>query len=72
MTNGAERMDVGLLLSRALDEQPPPDLPERVVATLALLATGVELFRLASDAPLSPLAPRGQVSERDAEKEKEE
>ena len=57
MGSGAEDLDVGLLLKQALDDQPPPDLPERVVTTVALLATGIELFRLASEAPLSPLEP---------------
>ena len=40
------RLDIRALLALAMDEQPPENLPERVMARLALLTTALEFGRL--------------------------
>ncbi len=50
------QVDTSHLLALALDECPPADLPERVMALVALLATGVEWLRLVAEVPLEAAA----------------
>lgn len=49
------RSDIRALLLIALDEKPPDNLPERVMARVAMLTTVVELGRLIGAAPLEAL-----------------
>ncbi len=44
--------DIRALLLLALDDKPPDNLPDRVLARLALLTTIVEFGRLLTAAPL--------------------
>lgn len=46
------RIDIRALLLIALDEKPPDNLPDRVMARVALLTTAVEFGRLIAAAPL--------------------
>jgi len=46
------RVDIRALLLIALDEKPPENLPDRVMARVALLTTAVEFGRLIAAAPL--------------------
>ncbi len=55
---GTPRGDIRALLLIALDEKPPDNLPDRVMARVAMLTTVVELGRLVGAAPLEWL---GQV-----------
>jgi hypothetical protein len=52
---GAPRSDIRALLLIALDEKPPDNLPDKVMARVALLATAVEFGRLVTAAPLEML-----------------
>ncbi|HEX2872782.1 MAG TPA: hypothetical protein VHP33_16080 [Polyangiaceae bacterium] len=49
---GVPRVDIRALLLIALDEKPPDNLPDRVMARVALLTTAVEFGRLIAAAPL--------------------
>ena len=49
---GAPRSDIRALLLIALDEKPPDNLPDKVMARIALLTTAVEFGRLLTAAPL--------------------
>lgn len=52
---GEPRNDIRALLLIALDEKPPDNLPDKVMARVALLTTVVELGRLLTAAPLEML-----------------
>lgn len=52
---GTPRIDIRALLLIALDEKPPDNLPDRVMARVAMLTTVVELGRLIGAAPLEVL-----------------
>jgi len=52
------QIDIRTLLLIALDEQPPANLPERVLARVALLTTVVEFGRLLAAAPFDWLTQR--------------
>ncbi|HYQ29869.1 MAG TPA: hypothetical protein VER04_21720 [Polyangiaceae bacterium] len=52
------RIDIRALLLIALDEKPPPGLPERVMARVAALTTIVEFARMLGAAPLDWLVHR--------------
>lgn len=45
------RVDIRALLLIALDEKPPPGLPDRVMARVAALTTMVEFARMLGAAP---------------------
>jgi hypothetical protein len=51
-------IDIRALLLIALDEKPPANLPERVMARIAMLTTIVEFARLLGAAPFSWLKER--------------
>lgn len=51
-------IDIRALLLIALDEKPPANLPDRVMARVAMLTTIVEFVRLLGAAPLSWLNER--------------
>ncbi|MFZ5889518.1 MAG: hypothetical protein ACOY0T_00470 [Myxococcota bacterium] len=46
------QVDIRALLLIALDEKPPANLPERVMARVAMLTTVLEFARLLTAAPL--------------------
>jgi hypothetical protein len=46
------RIDIRALLLIALDEKPPPGLPDRVMARVAALTTIVEFARMLGAAPI--------------------
>ncbi len=46
------RIDIRALLLIALDEKPPPNLPDRVMARVAALTTMVEFARMLGAAPI--------------------
>jgi hypothetical protein len=52
---GSSRTDIRALLLIALDEKPPDNLPDKVMARVALLTTAVEFGRLLTAAPLEVL-----------------
>lgn len=52
---GSQRGDIRALLLIALDEKPPDNLPDKVMARVALLTTAVEFGRLLTAAPLEML-----------------
>ncbi len=52
---GSPRSDIRALLLIALDEKPPDNLPDKVMARVALLTTAVEFGRLLTAAPLEVL-----------------
>lgn len=52
---GSPRGDIRALLLIALDEKPPDNLPDKVMARVALLTTAVEFGRLLTAAPLEML-----------------
>lgn len=54
-----ETVEPADLISLALDEKPPSELPERVMATVALLGTGIELGRLIFCAPVEAVHVHG-------------
>jgi len=56
LERSAPRMDIRALLLIALDEKPPDNLPDRVMARVAMLMTMVEFGRLLSAAPLELLS----------------
>ncbi len=64
-TKNAPTEDLSVLIRQALDDRPPTDLPDRVMAKLAFVATAVELFRLAAEAPLSALANESDIPTKD-------
>jgi hypothetical protein len=51
-------IDIRALLLIALDEKPPANLPDRVMARVAMLTTVVEFVRLLGAAPFSWLTER--------------
>jgi hypothetical protein len=51
-------IDIRALLLIALDETPPANLPDRVMARVAMLTTVVEFVRLLGAAPLAWLNER--------------
>jgi hypothetical protein len=53
---GSPRLDIRALLLIALDEKPPDNLPDRVMARVAMLMTVVEFGRLLSAAPIEWLS----------------
>lgn len=55
-------IDIRALLLIALDEKPPSNLPERVMARIAMLTTIVEFARLLGAAPLAWLNERRERS----------
>lgn len=57
------RIDIRALLLIALDEKPPPGLPERVMARVAALTTIVEFARMLGAAPLDWLTRRTEGSD---------
>lgn len=64
---GSPRGDIRALLLIALDEKPPDNLPDKVLARVALLTTAVELGRLLTVAPLEMLSQLISPKERDDE-----
>lgn len=52
------RIDIRALLLIALDEKPPPGLPDRVMARVAALTTIVEFARLLGAAPIDWITQR--------------
>ena len=51
--NGRDQdVSLGALLQAALADPPPADLPERVMAMVAMVATGAELARLVTCVPV--------------------
>jgi hypothetical protein len=59
-------IDIRALLLLALDDKPPENLPDRVLARIALLTTIVEFGRLLTAAPLDWLnAPEPQAASDD-------
>ncbi|HEY8943173.1 MAG TPA: hypothetical protein VIM73_02875 [Polyangiaceae bacterium] len=56
------QVDIRALLLIALDEKPPPNLPDRVMARVAALTTMLEFARLLSAAPLDWLSQRRESS----------
>ena len=57
------RIDIRALLLIALDEKPPPGLPERVMARVAALTTIVEFARMLGAAPFDWLTLRTEGSD---------
>ena len=57
------RIDIRALLLIALDEKPPPGLPERVMARVAALTTIVEFARMLGAAPFDWLTRRTEGSD---------
>ena len=55
MTPPDEDLDIAALLAAALDDEPPDDMTERVMARLAGVRTVVEFGRLIGVAPVYPL-----------------
>ena len=53
---GGPRLDIRALLLIALDDKPPENLPDRVLARVAMLMTVVEFGRLLSAAPIEALS----------------
>jgi hypothetical protein len=62
---GAPRSDIRALLLIALDEKPPDNLPDKVMARIALLTTAVEFGRLLTAAPLEMIGQLLGPKERD-------
>ena len=52
------KVDIRALLLIALDEKPPPGLPDRVMARVAALTTIVEFARMLGAAPIDWLTQR--------------
>jgi hypothetical protein len=59
------RIDIRALLLIALDEKPPPGLPDRVMARVAALTTIVEFARMLGAAPIDWITQRTERSDRD-------
>ena len=57
------RIDIRALLLIALDEKPPPNLPDRVMARVAALTTMVELARMLGAAPIDWITQRNDESD---------
>lgn len=64
LERSSPRADIRALLLIALDDKPPDNLPDRVMARVAMLMTVVEFGRLLSAAPLEWLSqamrPKGE------------
>lgn len=56
LERSSQRVDIRALLLIALDDKPPDNLPDRVMARVAMLMTVVEFGRLLSAAPLEWLS----------------
>ncbi|MEO8920691.1 MAG: hypothetical protein ABI488_24970 [Polyangiaceae bacterium] len=52
------RINIRALLLIALDEKPPPGLPDKVMARVAMLTTMVEFARMIGAAPIDWLTQR--------------
>lgn len=59
------RVDIRALLLIALDEKPPPNLPDRVMARVAALTTMVEFARMLGAAPFDWILQRTEKSDSD-------
>ena len=59
------RVDIRALLLIALDEKPPPGLPDRVMARVAMLTTMVEFARMLGAAPTAWITQRTDRSDPD-------
>jgi hypothetical protein len=59
----APKIDIRALLLIALDEKPPPGLPDRVMARVAALTTIVEFARMLGAAPIDWITQRTKESE---------
>ena len=59
------RVDIRALLLIALDEKPPPNLPDRVMARVAALTTIVEFARMLGAAPIDWITQKTDRSDRD-------
>ena len=57
------RIDIRALLLIALDEKPPPGLPDRVMARVAALTTIIEFARMLGAAPIDWLTQRTKESD---------
>ena len=57
------KIDIRALLLIALDEKPPPGLPDRVMARVAALTTIVEFARMLGAAPIDWLTQRTERSD---------
>lgn len=57
------KIDIRALLLIALDEKPPPGLPDRVMARVAALTTIVEFARMLGAAPIDWLTQRTEGSD---------
>jgi len=57
------RIDIRALLLIALDEKPPPGLPDRVMARVAALTTIVEFARMLGAAPIDWITQRTERSD---------
>ena len=57
------RIDIRALLLIALDEKPPPGLPDRVMARVAALTTIVEFARMLGAAPIDWITRRTEGSD---------
>ena len=57
------RVDIRALLLIALDEKPPPGLPDRVMARVAALTTIVEFARMLGAAPIDWITQRTDRSD---------
>jgi len=62
-TSMAQRIDIRALLLIALDEKPPPGLPDRVMARVAALTTIVEFARMLGAAPIDWITQRTERSD---------
>ena len=54
------KIDIRALLLIALDEKPPPGLPDRVMARVAALTTIVEFARMLGAAPIDWITQRNE------------
>jgi hypothetical protein len=59
------RVDIRALLLIALDEKPPPNLPDKVMARVAALTTMVEFARMLGAAPIDWITQRTERSDPD-------
>ena len=59
----APKIDIRALLLIALDEKPPPGLPDRVMARVAALTTIVEFARMLGAAPIDWITQRSDRSD---------
>jgi hypothetical protein len=60
-------IDIRALLLIALDEKPPANLPDRVMARVAMLTTILEFGRLLGQAPIDWISQRREGNDSDDE-----